>query len=130
MYIPNAVFATNSIVNPGQMYNRRILANIGLRYEDIPAMDTITKQVRDLLKSHKDIDQEQIILVHFNAWESSSLNLQVYCFTKTTVWLEYLDIQQAIFLEIANIVKTNNADFAFDCMTLYPAPDLNKESLL
>ena len=129
MYIPNAVFATNSIVNPGQMYNRRILANIGLRYEDIPAMDTITKQVRALLKSHKDIDQDQLILVHFNSWESSSLNLQVYCFTKTTVWLEYLDIQQAIFLEIANIVKANNADFAFDCTTLYPAPNLKPEQL-
>ena len=84
MYIPNAVFATNSIVNPGQMYNRRILANIGLRYEDIPAMDTITKQVRELLKNHNAIDNDQIILVHFNTWESSTLNLQDYCFTKTT----------------------------------------------
>ncbi len=129
MYIPNAVFATNSIVNPGQMYNRRILANIGLRYEDIPAMDTITKQVRALLKNHNAIDNNQIILVHFNAWESSSLNLQVYCFTKTTVWQDYLDIQQEIFLEIANIVKANNADFAFDCTTLYPAPNLKPEQL-
>ena len=89
MYIPNAVFATNSIINPGQMYNRRILANIGLRYEDIPAMDTITKQVRELLKNHNAIDNDQIILVNFNSWESSSLNLQVYCFTKTTNCLLY-----------------------------------------
>ncbi len=66
------------------MYNRRILANIGLRYEDIPAMDIITKEVRGLLQTHNAIDHDQIILVHFNAWESSSLNLQVYCFTKTT----------------------------------------------
>lgn len=129
MYIPNAVFATNSIVNPGQMYNRRILANIGLRYEDIPAMDIITKQVRALLKNHNAIDNDQIILVHFNAWESSSLNLQVYCFTKTTAWQDYLDIQQEIFLEIAKIVKANNADFAFNCTTLYPAPNLKPEQL-
>ena len=129
MYIPNAVFATNSIVNPGQMYNRRILANIGLRYEDIPAMDTITKQVRELLKNHSAIDNDQIILVHFNSWESSSLNLQVYCFTKTTNWQDYLDIQQEVFLEIAKIVKSNNADFAFDCTTLYPAPNLKPEQL-
>ncbi len=130
MYIPNAVFATNSIVNPGQMYNRRILANIGLRYEDISIIDTITKEIRGLLQNHPKIDQQQIILVHFNAWENSSLNLQVYCFTKTTMWQEYLDIQQDVFLQIAEIVKNNNADFAFDCTTLYPAPGLNPEKLM
>ena len=129
MYIPNAVFATNSIVNPGQMYNRRILANIGLRYEDISIIDTITKEIRGLLQNHPKIDQQQIILVHFNAWENSSLNLQVYCFTKTTMWQEYLDIHQDVFLQIAEIVKNNNADFAFDCTTLYPAPGLSPEKL-
>jgi MscS family membrane protein len=129
MYIPNAVFATNSIINPGQMYNRRILANIGLRYEDIPAMNTITQQVRALLQNHNSIDQDQIILVHFNAWESSSINLQIYCFTKTTIWKEFLDIQQEVFLEIAKIVQSNNADFAFDCTTLYPAPNLKPDQL-
>ena len=67
--------------------------------------------------------------MHFNAWESSSLNLQVYCFTKTTVWQDYLDIQQDVFLEIAKIVQSNNADFAFDCTTLYPAPNLKPEQL-
>jgi len=125
MYIPNAVFATKSIVNPGQMYNRRIKANIGLRYEDIPVMDTITQQIRELLQHHPAIDQEQVVLVHFNSWESSSLNLQIYCFTKTTIWKEYLDVQQEVFLKIAGIVQANNAAFAFDCTTLYPAPDLN-----
>ena len=127
MYIPNSVFATNSITNPGQMYNRRILANIGLRYEDLPVMNSVTTQIRNLLSTHSSIDQDQIILVHFNSWESSSLNLQIYCFTKTTVWQEYLDIQQEIFLNIASIVQANNADFAFDCTTLYPAPDLKPE---
>ena len=130
MYIPNAVFATNSIVNPGQMYNRRILANIGLRYEDISIIDTVTKEIRNLLQNHPKIDQQQIILVHFNAWENSSLNLQVYCFTKTTMWQEYLDIQQDVFLQIAEIVKDNNADFAFDCTTLYPAPGVSTEKIL
>ena len=129
MYIPNSVFATNSITNPGQMYNRRILANIGLRYEDLPAMNNITKQIRDLLNSHSSIDQDQIVLVHFNSWESSSLNLQIYCFTKTTLWKEYLDVQQEIFLKVASIVQANNADFAFNCTTLYPAPDLKPEQL-
>ena len=31
------------------MYNRRIKANIGLRYEDIDKMNAITEQIRAML---------------------------------------------------------------------------------
>lgn len=119
--IPNSIFATKPIENPGQMYNRRILANISLRYEDISKIAGITDKVREHLKQHPHIDQKQIILVNFNQWDASSINMMVYCFTKTTVWAEWLNIQQAIFLDIAGIVQGSGADFAFNCMTLYPA---------
>ena len=124
LYIPNSVFATNPIQNPGEMYNRRIRANISLRYEDLSKIDGITKEVRKLLQQHPDIDQSQIILVNFNEWDASSINMMIYCFTKTTVWKDWLDIQQSIFLDIAGIVQRSGADFAFDCTTLYPAPNV------
>ena len=123
--IPNSIFATKPIENPGQMYNRRILANISLRYEDISKIAGITDKVREHLKQHPHIDQKQIILVNFNQWDASSINMMVYCFTKTTAWAEWLDIQQSIFLDIANIVKRSGADFAFNCLTLYPASSSN-----
>ena len=112
------------------MYNRRIKANIGLRYEDIDKMNAITEQIRAMLQQHPEIDQEQLILVNFNAWEQSSINLLVYCFTTTTVWKDYLDIQQDVFLKIANLVKANGASFAFNCTTLYPAPGLGQAGTL
>lgn len=121
-YIPNSLFATTPILNPGRMYNRRIKANISLRYEDLSRIDTISKDVRTMLLQHPSIDQSQTILVNFHEWDSSSINMLVYCFTKTTVWKEWLDIQQQIFLEIADIVKHAGGDFAFDCMTLYQSP--------
>ena len=123
--IPNSIFATKPIENPGQMYNRRILANISLRYEDIDKIAGITEEVREHLKHHPQIDQDQIILVNFNKWDASSINMMVYCFTKTTAWGEWLSIQQAIFLDIASIVKGRGADFAFNCLTLYPAASSN-----
>ena len=128
LYIPNSVFATNPIENPGEMYNRRIRANISLRYEDLGKIDSITKEVRQHLQQHPDIDQSQTILVNFNEWDSSAINMMVYCFTKTTVWKDWLDIQQSIFLEIAGIVQNSGADFAFDCMTLYQSPGNNVET--
>jgi len=129
LFIPNSVFATSPIENPGQMYNRRILANISLRYEDLGRIAGITTDVRRLLEQHPDIDQKQTILVNFNEWDASSINMMVYCFTTTTVWREWLDIQQSIFLEIAAIVQRTGADFAFNCTTLYPAPESDGATL-
>ena len=119
LYIPNALFATHPIENPGQMYNRRIKASIGLRYQDIPLIAEISASIRTMLEKHPAIDQDQIILVNFNQWDASSVNLMVYCFTKTTVWKEWLDQQQEIFLRIAEIVQDAGADFAFPSTTLY-----------
>jgi len=123
--IPNSVFATTPIENPGRMYNRRIKASISLRYEDLPRIEAIAQAVNELLHNHPDIDSKQMILVSFNEWADSSINLLVYCFTRTTVWREYLEVQQKIFLEIAKIVQEAGGDFAFNCTTLYPAPDLS-----
>jgi len=123
--IPNSVFATTPIENPGRMYNRRIKASISLRYEDLPHIQQITEAVQHLLETHPDIDQQQRILVSFDEWASSSINMLVYCFTRTTVWSDFLQVQQKIFLEIAEIVKQAGGDFAFNCTTLYPAPNLD-----
>ncbi len=129
LYIPNSLFATNPIQNPGEMYNRRILANISLRYEDLGAINGITQEVRSLLQQHPDIDQSQSILVNFNEWDASSINMMVYCFTKTTIWKDWLDIQQSIFLDIAAVVQRSGADFAFNCTTLYPAPSSDSNAI-
>ena len=119
LYIPNSLFATNAIENPGRMYNRRIKADIALRYEDISKIGTITKQVRDMLANNPDIDRNQPILVNFNEWNSSCVNMMVYCFTRTTRWKQWLDIQQSIFLKIAEIVEQSGARFAMNCTTFY-----------
>ena len=120
LFIPNSVFATTPIENPGRMYNRRIKVEISLRYEDIERINEITTKVKMMLKTHDAIDQAQTILVNFNQWDSSSVNMLVYCFTKTTVWGDWLDQQQDVFLKIADIVKQSGAGFAFPSTTLYP----------
>lgn len=134
LYIPNSLFATNAIENPGRMYNRRIKADIALRYEDIPKIETITQRVRDMLATNPDIDRNQPILVHFNEWNSSCVNMLVYCFTRTTRWKQWLDVQQSVFLKIAEIVEQSGARFAMNCTTFYtsqsalsPHPEHNRD---
>lgn len=125
LYIPNSVFATTPIENPGRMYNRRIKVELGLRYEDLDRIAEVSSKVKAMLRNHEEIDQRQTMLVNFNQWDSSSINLLVYTFTKTTVWSEWLDVQQDVFLKIAAIVKEAGADFAFPSTTLYPGTSFN-----
>ena len=127
LFIPNSVFATTPIENPGRMYNRRIKVEISLRYEDIDRINGVTASVKAMLKSHEAIDQSQTILVNFNQWDSSSVNMLVYCFTKTTIWGDWLDQQQDVFLKIADIVKQAGADFAFPSTTLYPPSSMDPQ---
>lgn len=101
------------------MTNRRIKTVIGLRYEDADKVSAVVESVRQMLQNHPGIDQKQTLLVYFNEFADSSLNIMVYCFTKTTVWEKWLAIQQDVYLKIISIVKANDADFAFPSQTLY-----------
>ena len=95
----------------------KIFANVSLRKEDLNKIGNITKEVRTYLEKHPDIDQKQSIVVSFNEWDSSSINMMVYCLQKLPSGKDWLEIQQSIFLEIAEIVQRSGADFAFNCTT-------------
>ncbi len=101
------------------MTNRRIKTEIGLRYEDSDKIGAIVDDIRTMLQQDANIDTSQTLLVYFDAFADSSLNIMVYCFTKTTVWAEWLAAQQAVYLKIIEIVKRHDADFAFPSQTLY-----------
>lgn len=118
-YIPNAIFLDAILENPGRMYNRRIKTLVGVRYEDIRAVKSITEGIEKMLREHPDIDQEQALLVHLVAFGPSSLDIEVYTFTKTTVWKEFRQVQQDVFLKIADVVESYEAEIAFPTQTLY-----------
>lgn len=119
LYIPNSLFSTISVENPGRMTNRRIDTSIGLRYEDADKIGDIVKEIKLWISNNDKIDHNQTTLIYFNSFGESSLDIMIYCFTKTTVWAEWLEIQQDVYLNIINIVKANGADFAFPSRTLY-----------
>ncbi len=112
LYVPNSLFSSISVENPGQMLNRRINTTIGLRYEDADKVTAIVADIRTMLRDNQNIDLSQSMLVYFNEFGEYSINIMVYCFTKTTKWAEWLEIQQDVYLKIIEIVHANNADFA------------------
>lgn len=119
LYIPNSVFSSISVENPGRMTNRRIETELGLRYEDADKIGVIVDDIRTMLTQNSKIDTQQTLLVYFNQFADSSLNIMVYCFTKTTVWAEWLAAQQEVYLKMIEIVHQHGADFAFPSQTIY-----------
>ena len=112
LYVPNSLFSSISVENPGRMTNRRIDTQIGLRYEDSAVMGVVVNDIRTMLQNNPKIDQTQTLLVYFDAFADSSLNVMIYCFTKTVKWAEWLEAQQEVFLKIIEIVHSHGADFA------------------
>ena len=119
LFVPNSLFSSISIENPGRMTHRRISTEIGLRYEDADKVGAIVKDIRQMLHDNPEIDITQDLLVYFNAFADSSLNVMVYCFTKTTKWAQWLQVQQDVYLQIIEIVQKHGADFAYPSQTVY-----------
>lgn len=124
LYVPNAAFTTIAVENPQRMLNRRIYETIGLRYGDVGKVDTVLSEIREMLKSHPEIDTDRTLMVQFNGFGASSLDFFIYTFTKTTNWARYHEIKQEILLRIAEIIHAHGADIAYPTRTvLLPEPE-------
>lgn len=127
LYVPNSTFTQISVENPSRMSNRRIYETLGIRYVDASKMAAVISGVQRMIESHADIDTSQTIIVNFNKFAASSLEFFVYCFTKTTNWVEYHKIKQDVLLQIIEIVESNDAECAFPTSTLHFAEALKLE---
>ena len=118
LYVPNSVFTEISVENPSRMHNRRIHETFGLRYTDLPKMQAIVDEVRQMLESHEDIEQNRTLMVNFVTFGASSLDFFIYTFTKTTDWSTFHRVKQDVLLRVADIVAAHGAEFAFPTQTL------------
>jgi len=117
--VPNNVIANLPLDNFSRMPKRRIKLSVGVTYATTPEqMRVAVEKIRELLRGHPAIDQE-FFLVNFTDFGASSLDILVYCFTRTTVWGEYLDARQDVCLQIMDILEGLGLEIAFPSRTVY-----------
>jgi MscS family membrane protein len=119
IYVPNSVFTTIVVENPSRMSHRRIKETIGLRYDDFAVIAPIVADIKKMLQEHPGIDATQTLIVNFNEFAASSLDLLIYTFTKTTVWVDYHEVKQDVLLKIGEIIARHGAEIAFPTQTLH-----------
>lgn len=124
LYVPNATFSSISVENPSRMTNRRIYEIVGVRYDDIAVVKPIVDDIKAMLREHADIDNDQTLIVNFNTFGPSSLDILIYTFTRTIVWVEYHQVKQDVLLKIAEIIAKHNAEIAFPTSTIHLAGGL------
>jgi len=119
LYVPNAVFTQITVENPSRMTNRRISETIGVRYDDFSVVAPIVADIREMLRTHDEIDTNQTLIVNFNKYNDSSLDIMVYTFTRTTQWVPYHEIKQDVLLKIGQIIESHGAEIALPTRTLH-----------
>ncbi len=119
LYVPNSIFTTMTIENASRMTNRRIYEIIGLRYDDAPHIKSIVDAIEQMLRQHAAIDQQQTLMVNFNEFAQSSLNMFVYCFTLTTQWEEFHSVKQDVLFQMLSIIAAHDAQIAFPTSVIH-----------
>ncbi len=118
MYVPNATFTTVTLENPSRMSHRRIAEHIGVRYDDFSVMREVLADIREFVMNHEALDTSMTTMVHFDRFGASSLDIMLYCFTRTVVWTEYHEVREDVLLGIGEIIESHGAQIAFPTRTL------------
>ena len=119
LYLPNAIFTQIAVENPSRMTHRRIYETIGVRYEDMASVEAIVSDIQAYLLANSDIDSSQTMIVNLVGFSASSVDIMVYTFTKTTVWVDFHAIKQKVLLAVADIVARHGAEIAYPTRTLH-----------
>jgi MscS family membrane protein len=135
--VPNSNLINAPIINFTKREIRRITFNLGVTY-DTPrdALKKSIEKIRCMLVQHPGIDSKTI-LVKFDSFGESGLNIFMYFFTNTTIWEEYLTIKQDVNFQILRILEEENVSIAFPTTSHYfenplqivnPAPSVQQKS--
>jgi MscS family membrane protein len=117
--VPNSQFIKNGVINYSAMKKRRIKFNLGVTYETTASqMTEVVEGIKQIIKEDLRFDHN-FYMVHFTDFGDYALSIFVYCFTKTTVWDEYLTVREEFHLKIMQMLEEMGVEIAFPTQTVY-----------
>jgi MscS family membrane protein len=122
VYVPNAKLADTAVTNFSAMTHRRIFWHIGVEYRTtIEQLRRIRDSIEKYILENEDFAQpgEVPTFVRIDRFSDSSIDIMLYCFTRSTVWGQWLEIKERLALKIKEIVEGAGTSFAFPSRTLY-----------
>ena len=143
--VPNAQLANISILNwSKRVIGRRIKISLGITYSSkMNDIENLVIDIREMLQEHPliatsklNIDKKPYllkkedligvknnILVYIDAYSNSSIDILVYCYSRSPNWEDWLETKQDVIIKIAELVEKNSCSFAFPTQTIYLEKD-------
>jgi small-conductance mechanosensitive channel len=116
------VFSNNDLLkcrirNYGRMFERRIAFTIGVVYQT-PAekLEQIPKILEDIMLK---LESARFDRAHFQRFGDFSLNFEIVYYVESSDYRLYMDIQQAVNLEIYRRFADAGIEFAYPTQTLF-----------
>jgi MscS family membrane protein len=121
--VPNAELAQMAITNYSRRDRILFQKRLDLRYETTPdQLRLLLIELREMLVSHPRVGDEPL-RVRLVDLASSSIQVEVFAYVRTSDWSEFLDVQQDLLLRIIEMVNRIAAGFAFPAKTEYAPRD-------
>ncbi|MFP3944930.1 MAG: mechanosensitive ion channel family protein [Alphaproteobacteria bacterium] len=122
VHVPNAQLSDSPVTNFSEMTFRRIKWVIGVEYSTTVAqLREIRNGIEGYILNNEDFvgPSEAATFVHIDSFNDSSIDILLYCFTRTTVWGEWLQIKEELACKVKEIVEGAGTGFAFPSRSLY-----------
>jgi len=122
VYVPNTKLADNAVTNFTAMTHRRIYWHIGVEYRTtIEQLKTIRDGIEAYVLGSDEFAHppEVSTFVRIDKFSDSSIDIMLYCFTKTTDWGAWLEIKERLAYHIKDVVEGAGSSFAFPSTSLY-----------
>ncbi len=120
--VPNAQLSDTAIINYTHMTFRRIQWSIGVEYRTtVEQLHKIRDDIYAYITSNPDFaaPEEASTFVHIEQFGPSSIDMLLYCFTRSTVYADYLRVREELAYKIMDIVHGAGAGFAFPSQSIY-----------
>lgn len=117
LVFPNSNLLQSRIRNFKRMDERRVLFKIGVLYETPPEkLAALPGLIRETIETQSPVRFDR---AHFQGFGDSSLNYEIVYFVLSSDYNKYMDIQQAINLELVRRCAAEGIGFAYPTRTVY-----------
>lgn len=121
VHVPNAQLSDSPVANFTRMPHRRIYWLIGVEYKTtVDQLKTIRDEIDAYIKDKEFLQADETsTFVRVDSFNASSIDIMLYCFTRTRNWGEYLEIKERLAYRIKEIVEGAGTGFAFPSQSIY-----------
>ncbi|MGH4121344.1 MAG: mechanosensitive ion channel family protein [Clostridium sp.] len=117
--VPNSKLTNEAVINFSRRGKRRVNLKLGLTYRTSrEKLETCVESIRNMLENHSKVSKDGI-LVRFDKFNSSSLDVLIYFFTDTPEFDEYFEIKEDVNFKIMDILQEQGVSMAFPSTSVY-----------